>query len=84
MRKSKKPKVRQEPRTHEECWEESAFWGATVFILLLLLVFAGVGYVGYTSLERPRQQAAVSHPATPPPATAVAAAQQAPRTSRGE
>ena len=74
----------------EESWAESALWGASVVILLVFLLFASIGYMGYSSLERPRREAAVGPAAPPapvvkPPAPKPAAGKRAePASTRRE
>lgn len=46
----------------EETWADSALWGASLALLLVVLLLFGVGYVGYASLERPHSAAG-----SPPP-----------------
>ena len=55
----------------EESWDDSAFWGASLALLLVVLLLFGVGYVGYASLERPNASGAA---AAPPPVVAPARA----------
>jgi hypothetical protein len=57
----------------EETWTDSAFWGATMTLFLVVGLLAGVGYMGYSALERPRQQSvrAASSPPVPAPVRAA-------------
>jgi hypothetical protein len=43
----------------DETWADSALWGASLALLLVVMLLFGVGYFGYSSLER-SQSASVS------------------------
>jgi hypothetical protein len=71
-KRASKPRTPRPPDT----LTDSAFFGATLAIFLVLAMIAGVGFLGYTALERPRAAVAQASPAVRPalPAASAAAA----------
>ena len=57
FRRSTEPKTSPAPG-HDESWDDSALWGASVAIFLVMVMILGVGYLGYASIERPHHAVA--------------------------